>query len=109
MKLRLTRGDRACSIARAADAELEALRRRPVGSGFRLWRARNDSAGLVCERGLSAPGSGGVVAVGGVVDGLLHALAQLSNAEYPTEYRADIEANIAQWRPEIWARAEEAV
>ena len=32
-------------------------------------------------------------------------IAQLSNAEYPTEYRADIEAIIAQWRPEIWARS----
>ena len=36
-------------------------------------------------------------------------IAQLSNAEYPTECRADIEAIIAQWRPEIWARAEEVV
>lgn len=34
-------------------------------------------------------------------------VAQLSNAEYPSEYRTEIEAIIAQWRPEIWARATE--
>lgn len=29
-------------------------------------------------------------------------LARNSEAFYPTEYRSDIEAVIAQWRPEIW-------
>lgn len=32
----------------------------------------------------------------------------LSVAEYPTEHRAEIEVIIAQWRPEVWARATEA-
>jgi hypothetical protein len=32
-------------------------------------------------------------------------VASLSVAEYPNEYRAEIEAVIAQWRPEIWARS----
>lgn len=35
-------------------------------------------------------------------------LAGQSIATYPTEYRADIEKLIAQWRPEIWANAQEA-
>lgn len=34
-------------------------------------------------------------------------VARLSNAAYPDEYKAEIEAIIAQWRPEIWARATE--
>ncbi|WP_349236278.1 hypothetical protein [Bosea sp. AK1] len=33
-------------------------------------------------------------------------LARLSNAEYPNEYRREIEGIIAQWRPGIWARAQ---
>lgn len=36
-------------------------------------------------------------------------IAQLSSAEYPTEYREEIEAIIAEWRPEVWGRAKEAV
>lgn len=32
-------------------------------------------------------------------------VAGLSVAEYPSEHRAEIEAVIAQWRPEIWARS----
>ena len=31
-------------------------------------------------------------------------LAGRSNAEYPDAYRAEIEAIIRPWRPEIWAR-----
>lgn len=32
-------------------------------------------------------------------------LARQSNATYPTEHRAEIEAIIAQWRPEILSRS----
>lgn len=34
-------------------------------------------------------------------------LARQNNAVYPTEDRASIEAVIAQWRPDVWARAQE--
>lgn len=30
-------------------------------------------------------------------------------AEYPEAYRAEIEAVIRQWRPDVWAKATEAV
>jgi hypothetical protein len=36
-------------------------------------------------------------------------IAQLANAEYPTEYRGEIEAIIASWRPDVWAHASETV
>ena len=32
-------------------------------------------------------------------------LATQGNAVYPTEYRADIEKLIEDWRPDVWARA----
>lgn len=32
-------------------------------------------------------------------------LARQSDATYPTEHRAEIEAITAQWRPEVWARS----
>jgi len=32
-------------------------------------------------------------------------VARRSNAEYPNEYRREIEGIIAQWRPDVWARA----
>lgn len=35
-------------------------------------------------------------------------VASLSVAEYPSEYRAEIEA-VAQWRLDIWARSLETV
>ncbi|BCH19550.1 DUF7673 family protein [Mesorhizobium sp. L-2-11] len=34
-------------------------------------------------------------------------LARQNNAAYPTEYRAAIEAVIAEWRPDIWTKAQE--
>lgn len=36
-------------------------------------------------------------------------IAGLSDAEYPSDYRRDIEAIIAPWRPDIWARSLESV
>ncbi len=36
-------------------------------------------------------------------------LATRSEAEYPTGYRAEIEAIIQLWRPEVWARSLETV
>lgn len=32
-------------------------------------------------------------------------IAEQEGAVYPTEYRADIEAVIQQWRPEVWERS----
>lgn len=32
-------------------------------------------------------------------------VASLSAAEYPSEHRAEIEAVIAQWRPDVWTRS----
>lgn len=32
-------------------------------------------------------------------------IAQLSVAEFPVQYRTDIEVIIARWRPELWTRA----
>ncbi len=32
-------------------------------------------------------------------------LAAQDNASYPTEYRAAIEKLIAEWRPDVWAKA----
>ncbi|PRD43538.1 hypothetical protein C5748_09705 [Phyllobacterium phragmitis] len=34
-------------------------------------------------------------------------LSQQNEAVYPSEYRAAIEAVIAEWRPDIWAKAQE--
>lgn len=36
-------------------------------------------------------------------------LARQSNPVYPTDYRADIEEVIAQWRPDVWAKRNEPV
>jgi len=36
-------------------------------------------------------------------------IARQDNAIYPTEHRAEIEAIIEQWRPEVWARSKESV
>lgn len=33
-------------------------------------------------------------------------VAHRSNAEYPNEYRREIEGIIAQWRPDVWARTQ---
>lgn len=35
-------------------------------------------------------------------------IADLNAAEYPTEYRAEIEGIIGAWRPDVWAAAQEA-
>jgi len=34
-------------------------------------------------------------------------LARQNEAIYPTEYRAEIEAIIAEWHPEIWVRSQQ--